>query len=130
MSANHPLQRIPGFRQGDWRKLGIPIKNRMDHKPVGPVTVTIDYAVAGDNRYTLVGKDRTTMHMVGNPIEELRKKFGGNTGLVDNPFGGKTEIKLDSRVPNGKNIYVVVKFHFVDANKVGKKGPFVDDAPL
>jgi hypothetical protein len=102
----------------------------MDHKPAGAITVTVDYAVEGDNRYTLLSKDRTSMHMVGQPIEELRKKFGGNRGLVDNPFGGKTEIVLDSRVPNGKRIYVIVKWRFVDANKVGKKGPFGPEAPL
>ncbi|HLH83794.1 MAG TPA: hypothetical protein VKV38_11060 [Trebonia sp.] len=110
-----PRQQVPGFRQGDLRKLGIPIKRVHDDKPAGAVTVTVEYAKAGDNRYTLISEDRKTTHMLGTPIEELRKQFGGNRGHVTDPWGKHHEIELAAHMPNGKGIYVIVNFRFVKA---------------
>jgi len=116
-SSGFPLQQVPGYRQGDLRKLGIPMRRVEDDKPAGAVTVIVNYAKAGDNRYTLLSKNRKTTHMIGHPIEELRKKFGGNRGRVTDPWGKSHEIELASNMHNGKDIYVIVSFRFVKSGK-------------
>jgi hypothetical protein len=110
-----PYQQHKNFVQGDLTKLGIPIRTVHSDVPAGAVTVVVNYAKAGDNRYTLLGKDGKTMHMLGTPIEELRKKHGGNTVYATDPWKKKHKIELDPAMPDGQSVYVIISFQFVKA---------------
>lgn len=76
-------------------------------RPTGPVNVKVVYFRKGDRAHqTQAGEP------LGVPIEELREKFGGHVGYVDDPFGGRHRISLKPQMPNGRDVYVGIGFEF------------------
>jgi len=79
--------------------------------PAGPVEMTIDYIKSGDRRHTLIAADGSK-RTLGIPIEQLRSKFGGNTGFVTDPWGQQREVTLNPKMPSGQGILVKIIYKF------------------
>lgn len=59
--------------------------------------------------------------MKGIPIEDLRKRLGGDEGYLTGPTGQEHHISLPPELPNGEDIIVLIKFTFQDPRKVGRR---------
>lgn len=93
-----------------------------EEEPAGPVKVTVEYVKEGDRRHTLHASDGST-HTLGRPIEALRREFGGNTGVVTDPWGQERQLELEPGMPDGRGIRVVISYRFVKKNRPPPRRP-------
>lgn len=74
----------------------------------GPVETRVRFFRAGDPEHTLVAQDRTSTPK-GAPVEELRRRLGGNEGYFQDPFGGKHRIVIPADLRGGE-WYAAISF--------------------
>lgn len=74
----------------------------------GPVETRVRFFRAGDPEHTFVTRDGKRIPK-GAPIDELRKKLGGNEGYFEDPFGGKHRIAIPTGL-RGDDWYAAISF--------------------
>lgn len=88
------------------------------HGPLpGAVTsVDVSYFSKGDRRLHRSGpKDKTVD--LGTPIEDLRRRLGGNDGYVQGPTGEQHQISLRPDLPSGTGVMVQIRFHVARSDR-------------
>lgn len=74
----------------------------------GPVETRVRFFRAGDPDYTFETREGKRIPR-GAPLEEVRKKLGGDEGYFEDPFGGKHRIGIP-RGLRGGDWYVSISF--------------------
>ena len=105
-------------------RLGIPLRRMRDSSPIeakGPVTVRLQFFRGDDPEQVLVGADGTRQPR-GVSVKDLRARFGGNSGVVEDMFGNKHRISLPAKIAEEENMYVKIIFRFEEKNPPSHSG--------
>ena len=99
---------------------GVPLR----HGPLpGTVTeVDVSYFTKGDRRLHRSGPKGKSVDQ-GTPIEDIRRRLGGNDGYVWGPTGEQHQISLRSDVASGTGVMVRIRFHVARSDRHRESDP-------
>ncbi len=106
-------------------KLGVPFwrSERADPEREELIGTDVNFFKLGDPKHTRVATDGELIP-IGQPVEELRRDFGGDEGVVSDPFGNPFPIRIPPEIGDGEGYYVSIAFH---SRPIGDEG-FTDSA--
>lgn len=95
-------------------KLGVPYRRteprRGDEEHYELTSTVIRFFTLDDPRHTMAGLDGTTIPM-GEPVEQVRRRFGGDEGSIEDPFGKSLPVRIPPDIRDGEGNYLAVVFH-------------------